>query len=170
MSTVFEAEPWTDNRAPILASETEYKQNFFNTSGSPDNSMEYRNGNQHRGEHHFVSESERNSLNMLVPRNVRVPMDPIRLTRDQELVLCRIISNDLPRFNPKELEDVYLECSQMDKELRGFCEFDTVERSLERHRVSYVFTTVFIIWFTKIMDLLVLLPNALYGTLLVSST
>lgn len=132
MSTVFEAEPWTDNRNPPLASATEYKQNYFTG-----NEMERMDTYQPSGvkDHHFVSESEKNNLFMLVPRNVLLPVDPIRLTRDQEVVLCKLICNDLLRFNPKELRDVYVECSQHDKELRGFCGIEILDNNLRRHKV-----------------------------------
>lgn len=132
MSTVFEAEPWTDNRNPPLAHETEYKQNYFTLKDG--DGMEYFQPAPGR-DHHYVSESEKNNLFMLVPRNVLLPVDPIRLTRDQEVVLCKLICNDLLRFNPKELRDVYVECSQHDKELRGFCGIEILDNNLRRHKV-----------------------------------
>jgi len=132
MSTVFEAEPWTDHRNPPLANETEYKNNFF--TGNEFESMDqYQMAVK---DHHYVSESEKNNLFMLVPRNVLLPVDPIRLTHEQEVVLCKLICNDLLRFNPKELRDVYVECSQHDKELRGFCGIEILDNNLRRHKVS----------------------------------
>ncbi|XP_052775943.1 uncharacterized protein LOC128213890 isoform X7 [Mya arenaria] len=130
MSTVFEAEPWTDNRAPQLADETEYKQNYF-LGGSE--TMDQRYENPGYKEHHLVPDSELSNLRMLVPRNVLLPVDPIRLTRDQEVVLCKLICNELPRFDSRKLRDVYLECSQLDKGLSGFCDPYTLKTSLERH-------------------------------------
>ncbi|XP_052246648.1 uncharacterized protein LOC127855251 isoform X13 [Dreissena polymorpha] len=143
MSTVFESEPWTDDKHPQLASETEYKQNYFTSRGDSGN-MNPNDQSSASKDHHFVSESEKNNLFMLVPRNVLLPVDPIRLTREQEVVLCKLICNDLYRFDPKELREVYVECSQHDKELRGFCGMEVLDNNLRRHK-AYLSDTLRIV-------------------------
>ncbi|XP_045158420.2 uncharacterized protein LOC123524347 isoform X27 [Mercenaria mercenaria] len=132
LSTVFEAEPWTDNRNPPLAHDTEYKQNFYLGRDSENGMDHYNSGGQK--DFHYVSESEQKNLFMLLPRNVLLPVDPIKLTRDQEATLCKLICNELNRFDPKELRDVYIECSQHDKELRGFCGIEILDNNLRRHK------------------------------------
>lgn len=136
LSTVFEAEPWTENKNPPLANDTEYKQNYYQGRDLDRNMDSYQQ--TAAKDHHYVSESDRNRLLMLVPRNVLLPVDPIKLTKEQETTLCKLICNELNRFNPKELRDVYVECSQHDKELRGFCGIEILDNNLRRHKVSYL--------------------------------
>ncbi|XP_060605314.1 uncharacterized protein LOC132757872 isoform X6 [Ruditapes philippinarum] len=132
LSTVFEAEPWTGNKNPPLADDTEYKQNYF-LGRDFDREMEQHHSHVGK-DFYFVSESERKNLFMLLPRNVLLPVDPIKLTREQETNLCKLICNELNRFDPKELREVYIECSQHDKELRGFCGIEILDNSLRRHK------------------------------------
>lgn len=132
LSTVFEAEPWTENKNPPLANDTEYKQNYYQGRDLDRNMDNYQQ--TAAKDHHYVSESDKNRLLMLVPRNVLLPVDPIKLTREQETTLCKLICNELNRFNPKELRDVYVECSQHDKELRGFCGIEILDNNLRRHK------------------------------------
>lgn len=134
LSTVFEAEYWTQNKNPPLANDTEYKQNYY-LGRESDREMEQQHSNAGK-DFYFVTESERKNLMMLLPRNVLLPVDPIKLTREQETNLCKLICNELNRFDPKELREVYIECSQHDKELRGFCGIEVLDNSLRRHRVS----------------------------------
>lgn len=81
------------------------------------------------------SESEHKELFMLLSRNVRLPVDTIKLTRGQQATLSKLICNELYKFDPLELREVYIECSQKDKELRGFCAIETFSKILNKHEV-----------------------------------
>lgn len=131
MSTVFEAEPWID-RNPSLAKETEYNQNFF-PGQEHDFEMYNQSGNENE---HSVSAYDKQQLLGLLPGNGLLPVDPIKLTREQEKTLCKLITNDLNRFNPKELRDIYIECSRWDKTLGGYCTLEVVDAAFRHHQVT----------------------------------
>lgn len=133
LSTVFEAEPWTGDRNPPLADETEYKQNYFLGRDFEKGMENYHNSGPK--EFHHVSMNEKYELSKLLRGDVLLPTDPIALSDSQKLTLSKLVCNDLNRFEPNELRDVYLECSQHDKDLRGFCPIEVLDNSLRRHKV-----------------------------------
>ncbi|KAL4236245.1 hypothetical protein ACF0H5_004633 [Mactra antiquata] len=133
MSTVFEAEPWTGNKTPPLASDTEYTQNYFSSKLRTRRYDTY-DRLEPREERH-VTVDEKQNLMSLIPSNVLIPNYPITLTRDQESTLCEIICKDLMGFTREELNDTYLECYDRDKNQDGFCTFDVLDDVLQRQRV-----------------------------------
>ncbi|KAL4236244.1 hypothetical protein ACF0H5_004632 [Mactra antiquata] len=129
MSTVFEAEPWTDNVNPPFASDTEYKQNYFPGQGDNFDFQDYTGG----GKDHYVTDYEKQQLLGLIPKKL-LPVDPIKLSREQEVTLCKLICNELNRFDPRELKEIYLECSRHDKNLEGYCLLEVLGQAAYNHK------------------------------------
>ena len=134
-STVFEKEPWAYEDDPPLARATEYKQNYH-PEYDPD-SMEYQE--QPRPERLYVSDSEKHSVMMLVPRNVLLPSEPIVLPKEKERILCKLICMDLEGFDERKLRDIYMDASLRDPELNGYCDIQYLDSVLRERGVSILY-------------------------------
>ena len=131
-STVFEKEPWAYEENPPLAKDTEYKQNFH-PDYDPDN-MEYQD--PPRPERLYVSDSEKHSVMMLVPRNVLLPSEPIVLPKEKERILCKLICLDLEGFDERKLRDIYMDASLRDPELNGYCDIQYLDSVMRERGVG----------------------------------
>ena len=131
-STVFEREPWANGDDPPLARETEYKQNYL--PDHPDG-MEFK---EPLPERLYVSDSEKHSVMMLVPRNVLLPSDPIVLPRDKEVILCKLICIELEGFDERKLREIYVDASLRDPELNGYCDIQYLDSVLRQHGVRLI--------------------------------
>ena len=147
-STVFENEPWIPQDGnPTLARETEYKQNYHPEQENGD--MEYQTGG--RGERLYVTDSERQSVTLLVPEGVLLPSEPIVLSREKETILCKLICIELEGFDETKLREIYLDSSLRDPDLNGYCDIQYLDSVLRKHGVrmmthvmlKYFCTTLF---------------------------
>ena len=133
-STIFEKESWAREDNPPLARATEYKQNFLPEQDQDD--MYYQDTS--RIEKLYVSDSEKHSVLMLVPRNVLLPSEPIVLTPEKEVILCKLICIELEGFDESKLQQIYLDASLRDPDLNGYCDIQYLDSVLRQHGVSMI--------------------------------
>ena len=95
--------------------------------------MEYQVGG--RGERLFVTDSERQSVTLLVPEGVLLPSEPIVLSREKETILCKLICIELEGFDETKLREIYLDSSLRDPDLNGYCDIQYLDSVLRKHGV-----------------------------------
>ena len=91
-----------------------------------------------RTEKLYVSDSEKHSVLMLVPRNVLLPSEPIVLTPEKEVILCKLICIELEGFDESKLQQIYLDASLRDPDLNGYCDIQYLDSVLRQHGVSMI--------------------------------
>ncbi|WAR24417.1 hypothetical protein MAR_038086, partial [Mya arenaria] len=136
MSTVFEAEPWTDNRAPQLADETEYKQNYF-LGGSE--TMDQRYENPGYKEHHLVPDSELSNLRIekgLTPRRQEKEREYEYEEKPRESP-HRSQSNERPKYYMENGETFKTGSIYRDREVAKLLQMITTELSKSNYKMDW---------------------------------
>ena len=71
-----------------------------------------------------------------LPSDSYMPRQPVVYSKHEELELIQRIRNDLPRFNPRSLESLYIELAAYDGTLSGFINFQDLIKTFRDRRVS----------------------------------
>ena len=154
MSTVFEPECWTLSPRNLLNGK-DCDAGYLGKVDEPDflnqhllNNEEIENELTSREvittdtqtDDYFMTsdlDSDRKYLLSLLPRTVYFPTEPLKLSKDDELKLIRVLNKEMQGVHQNQLREVYTVLSTIDRKLTGWCSFQHLSFAFTKKNVSY---------------------------------
>lgn len=149
MSTVFEPECWTLSPHNLLNGkdgDTGYlgkvdEPDFLNmhllNNKETENELTSREVNiaDTQTDNHFLPsdfDTDHKYLLNLLPRTLYLPTEPLKLSKDDELKLIRVLNKEMQGVHQNQLREIYTVLSAIDHKLTGWCSFQHLSFALTK--------------------------------------
>lgn len=153
MSTVFEPECWTLSPRNLLNGkdgDTGYlgkvdEPDFLNmhllNNEETENELTSREVNivDTQTDNHFLPsdfDTDRKYLLNLLPQTLYLPTEPLKLSKDDELKLIRVLNKEMQGVHQNQLREIYTVLSAIDHKLTGWCSFQHLSFALTKKNVN----------------------------------